>query len=217
MERYSGDLLFRPIAQWPGRETEFRPRSPFKAGYQDTIQLLRSELGWLKAKDVVVQLDVAERDIRIDGQLRANVMVRGPRVVLALGSKFGPLTYPCDQFYSWQENLRAIALALYALRAVDRYGVTRRGEQYTGWKQLPGGPIEVAMMPQQAAEFMASCCPERNGTTVRDILQHPQCMAAWYRTAAFQTHPDRTGGNDENFKRLQEAKRVLDQHHAEKF
>lgn len=41
--------------------------------------------------------------------------------------------------WSWEDNLRAIALALEALRKVDRYGVTRRGEQYTGWKQLTAG------------------------------------------------------------------------------
>jgi len=33
--------------------------------------------------------------------------------------------------------MRAIALSLQALRAVDRYGVARRAEQYRGWKQLP--------------------------------------------------------------------------------
>ena len=31
-------------------------------------------------------------------------------------------------------NLRSIALGLKALRAVDRYGVSRRGEQYAGFR-----------------------------------------------------------------------------------
>jgi hypothetical protein len=39
----------------------------------------------------------------------------------------------------WQHNVRAIALGLEALRKVDRYGITRRGEQYAGWKALPAG------------------------------------------------------------------------------
>lgn len=42
----------------------------------------------------------------------------------------GHLSYPCDTFTTLQDNLRVIALALEALRMVDRYGVTRRGEQY---------------------------------------------------------------------------------------
>jgi len=45
---------------------------------------------------------------------------------------------PCDSFRDWEANLRAIALSLEHLRAVDRYGVTtEEEEQYTGWLRLP--------------------------------------------------------------------------------
>jgi hypothetical protein len=40
----------------------------------------------------------------------------------------------------WRDNLRAIALGLEALRAVNRYGITRGiGEQYAGFLQLTTG------------------------------------------------------------------------------
>ncbi len=61
-------------------------------------------------------------------------------------SLHGPLRYATDAherqyaglgMEGWQADVGAIALALTALRAVDRYGVSRRGEQYTGWRALP--------------------------------------------------------------------------------
>jgi hypothetical protein len=48
--------------------------------------------------------------------------------------------FAVDKFATWQDNLRAIALGLEALRKVDRYGITKNSEQYTGWKQLEAGP-----------------------------------------------------------------------------
>jgi len=38
----------------------------------------------------------------------------------------------CDE--DWRHNVRSIALGLEALRAVDRYGISRRGEQYAGFR-----------------------------------------------------------------------------------
>jgi hypothetical protein len=53
----------------------------------------------------------------------------------------GRLVYATDCCDYWQHNVRSIALGLQALRAVDRYGITRRGEQYAGFAALPaGGP-----------------------------------------------------------------------------
>jgi hypothetical protein len=37
--------------------------------------------------------------------------------------------------YTWQDNLRAVALGLEALRRVERYGIAQRGEQYAGWRR----------------------------------------------------------------------------------
>ena len=44
------------------------------------------------------------------------------------------LVYATDCCMFWQHNLRSIALGLEALRAVDRYGISRRGEQYAGFR-----------------------------------------------------------------------------------
>jgi len=44
------------------------------------------------------------------------------------------LVYATDCCQFWQHNVRSIALGLQALRAVDRYGISRRGEQYSGFR-----------------------------------------------------------------------------------
>lgn len=66
------------------------------------------------------------------------------------------LSYPCDSCDNWQHNVRSIALALQALRAVDRYGVTRRAEQYRGWGKLPAPGEMIGFTSVAAAkEFIA--------------------------------------------------------------
>src|SRR5690606_26744073 len=115
---------------WPGEPTVKRKASLFRASYADTLRLLDAELRHLRATQVVIQAACGEEDIRLDGQLRASAKLRSPAIILSFHSKHGPLSYPRDRYTDWQDNLRAIALALQALRAVDRYGVTRQAEQY---------------------------------------------------------------------------------------
>lgn len=44
------------------------------------------------------------------------------------------LVYATDACVLWRHNVRSIALGLEALRAVDRFGISRRGEQYAGFR-----------------------------------------------------------------------------------
>ena len=201
---------FRPIQEWPGTPTRDRRRSPFSAKWGSTLTLLDRELSQLGSKNVVIQVALEDRDIRLDGFPRANARPEHPGVIVSLDSAYGPLSYPCDTFQDWRDNLRAIALALESLRAVDRYGVTKRGEQYTGWKQL-GGTSAAEMTAEQAATFLVDHVP---GLTVPFLLDapiehRPGFIAQAYRVAAKTLHPD-AGGTAEDFKRLQEAKRVLE-------
>lgn len=200
------DFIHRPIGQWPGPLTTQRKRAPFRAGYNDTLKLLDAELRYLAARDVVLQVALVERDIRQDGKPRADARPLHPGVILSFRSKFGPLSYPCDRFDDWTDNLRAIALSLQHLRAVDRYGVTKRGEQYRGWTPLPDKtndslPATVA----EAAIVLASL----SGLEPGRIVRSREVAADAYRAAAKKTHPDR-GGDPADFRRVQAAKEVLD-------
>lgn len=204
-------LTTRPIDSWPRPETRGRGYSPFKATYRSTLALLDRELSMLNAKNAVLQIDVREIDLRLDGQLRANARAQGPRVCLAFDSKHGPLKYHCDRWNDWQANLRGIALGLEAQRKLERYGITSRGEQYTGWKALGGG-IEMGpatMTREEAARFL-SIEHEDDGQDwwTDDVLNDLGFRADIYRAAAKRLHPD-TGGDTAKFQRLQDAMRVL--------
>lgn len=182
----------RPIDVWPGEHTRSRKWAPFRAGNTATLELLADELRHLRATNVVLLMAVTESDIRLDGKLRANARPSHPGVVLAFHSRLHDLDlkYPCDTFTDAWDNLRAIALALQALRKVERYGVTKRGEQYTGWKQIgDGSGGRTKMTFGEASRFLS----EQGGS---------------YRAAAKRLHPD-AGGDTGLFAQLQEAREVL--------
>ena len=127
-------------------------RSQFATSWPNTERLLLSEVRHLRGRDLVIEVDVTEGDIRLGGRIRATARPATPGVRVAFDSIHGPLTYSTDRFTTWQDNVRAIALGLEALRKVDRYGITKRGEQYAGWKALPSGR---AMPPSHMTRDMA--------------------------------------------------------------
>lgn len=207
---------FRPLGPWTEGDTEQRRgRATFKASWADTMDLLAFELfAHLAAANVVLQADFREHDLRVDGTIRANARPPAhPGVRVAFDSRHGPLTYATDSCVFWQHNVRSIALGLAALRAVDRYGVTRRGEQYTGWAQLgPGAatPMNGAMSRDEAFALVVRLHPAALSTTdVADLAADPDLLRRVFRLARAQVHPDRNDGDGSAFLRLEQAGRAL--------
>lgn len=209
-----------PIDRWPGEMTRHRKRATFRAAWEhsrtsgmSTLDLLEREVGQLKGKNVLMQMAVTDSDIRLDGKIRANARPAAhPGVILTFDSKHGPLQYAVDLFDDWQDNVRAIALSLEALRKVDRYGCTKTGEQYSGWKKLPGaGGTTVTMSVEEAAQVLVDI--EGLDGDEEDVAAHAEVFRVTYRNAAKRTHPD-AGGSVRDFQRLQEAKVVLEAHHG---
>ena len=139
-----GDLaslvIFRPLdGHLP---CQFRT-SQFRGSWSSTVELLAKELRAVGAQQAILEIALGESDFRIDGLPRANARAYSPAVRLSfVASRVEgrpSLRYEVGTYDDWQDNVRAIAKGLEALRAVDRYGVTKRGEQYAGWKQLPTG------------------------------------------------------------------------------
>lgn len=201
---------FRQIEQWPGKRSTYRQSSKFNTPHSKTLDLLERELSHLAAKQIVIQADCELSEIRNDGMLRSNARLRGPGIILSFNSKHGALSYPCDKFTRWEDNLRAIALSLEALRTVDRYGVTRSAEQYKGWAKLPG-PTQPSVGPQEAAAVLVRFA---TAFTAGDILASPETYREAYKSAAATTHPDRNGGSDGSFKVIQRAAEILNRHHG---
>lgn len=212
-------IQVRPITKWPGKENDYPKVSPFRCGYKDTLALLAYELDKVDAvtSSLILEMWVNPREIRKDGQLRADARVDKPGVVLALVRKtnrrwnaeqsryvYTPqqLAYPCDAFNHWQDNLRAIALSLEALRKVERYGVFKYDE-IVSRLALPSAEGKVTTR-DSAAAFLAS----HSGVAMKEILFSDTARSAAYRKAAQTLHPDR-GGNPDEFVKLNEANKVL--------
>jgi hypothetical protein len=199
----------RPLGAWVDPvTTNRRSTAAFRASWTDTLALLDHETEQLGARIVVIQVDVTEGEIRRDGMLRANAKVGHPGVVVSFESNHGPLRYATDayeqsyshQMPSWQANVRAIALGLQALRAVDRYGVSKRGEQYVGWKALPAGPGGEFATSTEAAAWIDKTAAA-HGISGSD-------RAKLAKNLARRLHPD-AGGDRADWERLVQARRLL--------
>ncbi|CAN7193889.1 hypothetical protein [Knoellia sp. LjRoot47] len=181
-----------------------REWSRFDTAWSKTLKDLEREIDMLRGRNVVIEVDVRERDIRLDGMLRADARASSPAVVIAFESKHGPLMYRCDRFtrrYSdqgpdWQHNARAIALTLESLRAVDRYGATNTGQQYAGWKQLEASAAVITAAPWTVLEELAS-------TGVADVGEE-RVISLARRNA----HPDH-GGTSETWARFDAAYKAV--------
>ncbi|OYC97231.1 hypothetical protein [Microbacterium sp. Yaish 1] len=206
-----------PIREWPGEFTRTRVVAPFNRNgrWEDgkrvgagpvpltvTLRDLDRELRELGAKDVELLIAVHPDRFRLDGRPYAGAKADHPGIILSFTiPNVGPVSYPCDTFTTWEGNLRAVTLALEALRKVDRYGVTKRGEQYRGFLAL-----EATAAPAGFATAAEAHAWLIDLVGARDLPGTPQ-PALVLRKAQRITHPD-MGGDAATFQRvsLAEAK-----------
>jgi hypothetical protein len=213
-----------PIDHWPGALTPASQRkaSAFKQpGYwegpsgnrhwvpqkpmplSNTLTILNREVRELGAEELTLLIALPPGRFRLDGRPYADAKPEHPGVIVGFQSKHGHLSYPCDTFTTWQDNLRAIALALEALRKVDRYGVTSHGEQYRGFLAIeataaPAGFTTV----EEARSFLwrLADLPAGENPTTSYLLRRAQRI----------THPDH-GGDPATFQRVSLAEAKLRQ------
>lgn len=217
------EIICRPLDRWPREftpdETYYGGRRvrPFKTSFDKTRRLLTAELRHLETSAAIVQVAVAEPEISVTtGWPNADVKPEHPGVIVAADTKHGALKWLCDACAKWTDNVHAIVLTLERLRLADLYGVTGKGEQYSGWKMLPGpitagaGGAPVPTMSIDAAAVFVAGAAGLNVTAHQVLLSRP----AWdkvYRVAAQLLHPDMTGGKpSDDWRRLQDAKQLLD-------
>jgi hypothetical protein len=198
------------------RPASKRERSRFDAKWSSTLELLGREVDLLGGRDVVIEIDVREQDFKLNGELRANARTpEHPAVVVAFETTaHGSMLYRCDRFYApyygqvdWQHNVRAIALTLQALRAVDRYGATETGQQYAGFKALPAGRAMPAshMTSADARAIITAQAIRRVGPddartmTPSELVKH----------ARRASHPDHNGGAHTVWNQVEQAAQVL--------
>jgi hypothetical protein len=219
--------VVRPISDrtpFTGKQVD----SQFTVTWTQAENLLLAELRHLKARDIVLEIDLPETAIRLDGRPRADPRAASPAVRLAFETPGGPLVFATDKFRrasyrwnkgmqpDWQHNVYAIAKGLEALRLVDRYGIVERDQQYTGFKALPAGRAMPAshMTATQAAEVLERVAIGEESGLLRDRelarIQTDKAHAreVW-REARKVAHPDRRDGDHTVWNQVEQAAAVL--------
>lgn len=204
-------FTFRPIERWSGASR--RPRaSQFKVTPGRTQDDLRVELAYIGVRSCVIQADLGEDDIRLDGMPRANARWRSSRVVVSFTHpQQGEVSFPCGTYKDFWHNVRAVVKTLEALRAVDRHGVTQRAEQYTGWRALPGGGTAIVVGAFASLEDAARFLLKTGGFPsdqryVERVIGVADDLKQIYDAAARRAHPDVAGGSDALMSRVNAAR-----------
>lgn len=181
-------------------------RSPFDSSWSATLQLLERELKHLRASNVIVEVDTLPGSIRLDGQLYANAKVSSPAIRLHFDTPDGHLNFPTDAFNTWQDNIRAIALGLEALRKIERYGMGRGDEQYRGFLALEAGSGATAL-GGMTSEVASAVLTKHAGISPAEWRELDHMVV--YKRARAAVHPDRNGGERGEWDRVEQAAKVL--------
>lgn len=199
------DVAVVPILRWPGSPTPSGQRtgSAFRASLATTYRDLARELDALDAREATLHVPVPPEHFRRDGRPRADARVNGPGIVLTFTADGREYEYAADRFVSWQENLRAIALTLEALRRVDRYGLSDK-RQYAGF---------VAIEAPKPAPADDGSGVDRAIVTLRRIAglattEQTPPLTVLLRRAQAKAHPDRGGSSELWFQTVQAAERL---------
>lgn len=220
MSDWPSNMKVGSIREWPGELTRHRRVSGFVrvgkwvdgkrvgAGpvpLTTTLRELDREMRELGAKGAELLVAIPAERFRLDGRPYANAVAEHPGIILSFEIPgVGHVSYPCDTFTTWEDNLRAVTLALEALRKVDRYGVTKRGEQYRGFLALEATAAPAGFATADAALdwliTFTTWAPydPRESAPARAILREAQRRA----------HPDH-GGDSTTFQRVSLAEAKL--------
>ena len=196
-EKIRGSSFEAYPLSWPSGtpRTKTAKRSTFKRlDWNLSLRELREELHRLGAKNVVISTN---QRLRADGSPYAAVSRSDnaePGVAVFCSLNGQQTCFPCDKWTTIVENFRAITLTIAAMRALERYGVGRTGQVFTGFKALPQAAGDGVEDPYALLGIASSSTAEAVQTA--------------YRTLARKAHPD-NGGNAALMARLNHARDII--------
>jgi hypothetical protein len=126
-------------------------------------------------------------------------------------AKWGSTLEILDREIGW---LKGRDVVIEALRAVDRYGATETGQQYTGFKALPAGramPASHMTRDDALALLWEYGRTERDAGAGTDLpgSTDPVALARYLRNARAVVHPDRHDGRRTLWDQVEQAALVL--------
>jgi hypothetical protein len=213
---------FRALSQWPVTTERTvatdRRRSRFESSLDNTVSLLDSELRMIGAQRATIEIDIEPKALRSLSVPAKGYRADDPAVVLRYVDEHGvEITMPCDTFFTWQENLRAIALTVRNLRKCEDYGAVRRGQQFRGFAALPAVTTTALSYEQAAKTALRLAGKRETAELLGKVLTNPIYARDVVRLAMNKTHPEKASsgnGSSNDFVLAQECKRVLQAKHG---
>ena len=129
-------------AGWPRTPTHLRIVSPFKNMATDKcFRELMDELGRLGARKVIISSNLK---LRQDGMPYSQQPRHNDEGIAVYFTRKGvAMSLACDKFFKREENMRAIAKTIDAIRGIERWGSSDMMERaFTGFAQL-AAPADV--------------------------------------------------------------------------
>jgi hypothetical protein len=181
-----------PLA-WPSgwkreqqpQRSRFKPSSAYSEAYD-----VEHQLKILGATDVII---TSNMQYRADGLPYARQSVSDTGIAVYFKLSGEEQCIPCDKWRLVEENLRAVAKTVEALRGLERWGAKDMvNAAFRGFKALPGGIVTPP--PKQDWWVALDVNPGANAHEVKSA----------YRELIKLHHPD-AGGRQEDFAAIQQA------------
>lgn len=181
-----------PLA-WPAgwKRTQSPEPSKFQPGsaYNESYEIFH-QLELMGARNIVISSNM---QYRADGLPYSRQSVSDTGVAVYFDLEGEEQCVPCDKWIRLEDNLRAVAKTIEALRGIERWGAKDMvNAAFRGFKALPS-----AIIPPR---------PHRDWFVVLGVDEHANALEvkAAYRKALKIYHPD-AGGDPEDFTEIQKA------------
>lgn len=175
--------------------TQYPERSKFKPGsiYEEAKSVFH-QLELMGAYDIIISSNM---QYRADGLPYTRQNVHDTGVAVYFKSESGEeQCIPCDSWVTLEENLRAVAKTIEAMRGIERWGgKSLMNAAFSGFKALPSA---IVTPPPDR--------PHRDWWIVLGVDRNadPQTVKQAYRRAQGTAHPD-AGGSSLDFQEVQAA------------
>jgi len=176
---------------WKRTPAHLRALSQFKTSPDKAYQGMMHELQLLGAREIIISSNLK---LRQDGAPYANQPRHSDEGIAIYFKRRGKdMVLACDKFIRREDNLRAIAKTIDAIRGIERWGSSDMMERaFTGFAQL-SGPIILARPWREVLGFV-----DGDTVTFAEADRH-------FRDLIKGNHPDQ-GGDEEQFKELVAAR-----------